>query len=140
MKDIGTIKEVYLNEAKKTKNGLTKKDIINLKKKSKKNNFNNPLIRYRQHSKKKPQINTNRIDNFETERKHARLERRKKSIRKKKNKNNKLSNKITFNMNNNIIKEYYCKELDGYQSDDELNYSNEFKIEEIPEIDISNYF
>ena len=45
-------------------------------------------------------------------------------------------------MNNNIIKEYYCKNIDGYESDNEQEeetHHNEFKIEEMPDIDISNY-
>lgn len=173
MKKVGTIKEVYLNLAQKTENGLTKKDIINIKKlkvnNSKKiilskknttnNEFNNPLIRYKQNrfSKKQTKNKKGKIKTkeqnihikkqLEKERKQERKNRRiKKSIRNKKKENNKLSKKIFFNMNNNITKEYECKNIDGYESDNEFEYnsdaiqnSHEFKIEEMPEIDLSNY-
>jgi len=173
MKKVGTIKEVYLNLAQKTENGLTKKDIINIKKlklnNSKKiilskkntnnNEFNNPLIRYKQNrfskkqkKNKKGKIKTKEQNIFikkqlDKERKQERKNRRiKKSIRNIKKENNKLSKKIFFNMNNNITKEYECKNIDGYESDNEFeNTSNntqdrhEFKIEEMPEIDLSNY-
>lgn len=166
MKNIGSFKEVYLNLAEKTKNGLTRKDIINIKKNTQKlnkkiilsktnNKFNNPLIRYKKTSnKKKNKFSKNKKENninsyktkLKMERQQQRINRRKKSMRKKTDKKQKLSSKISFNLNNNITKEYYCKQIDGYESDnenDDDNYdimpSKEFKIEEMPDIDISNY-
>ena len=143
-------KEVYLK--------LPETSLTNIKRSNKKKNiilrnkkFNNTLIRYKKNKKniKKTHIKKNKNTSYkkklDIERKQQRKNRRNKSIRKKHTYNKKLSSKISFNMDKNITKEYHCKQLNGYESDydnddnDDRTSNKEFKIEEMPEIDISNY-
>lgn len=176
MKRIGTREEVYLGLALKTAGGMTRPDIIKASKQNAKKKYlsrkistrmktNNPLVRYKKiKSAKKQQLRDSDIsqekkDKYINERKIARLLRRKKSQRRKLEQSKlgnkhkiKSSKKLSFNLENNIVKEYQCMNLeDNYYNynndDDELGYESDnespkspFKIEEMPDIDINDYF
>lgn len=167
MKRIGTREEVYLGLAHKTSGGMTRADIIKASKQNAKKKYiskkistrmktNNPLVNYKKiKSSKKQQlvdsdISSEKKQKYLNERKMARLLRRKQSKKNRlvKQKKNKLSNKkLSFNLKNNITKEYQCDNMDdinyelGYESDNETSSSSSpFKIEEMPDIDISDYF
>lgn len=181
MKKIGTRKEVYTGVALKTSGGMTRDDIIkSLNQKAKKIYLskkissrmkdNSPLVSYRKNkqSKKKEKnlekLNVSDIrDMLMRERKLQRIKRRKlKSLKSqndvKEDTKNK-SKKLSFALNKNKTKEYYCSNLNnenfssymndmndmnGYERDDEDdNYQSirrEFKIEEPPDIKLEDLF
>ena len=185
MKIIGTRKEVFYGLALKTQCGMSKKDIIKSsknkskkvfinKKKSSMLNENNPLITYRKKNKsKKIEKDLERLSVSDLkktllrERKLLRLKRRKlKSLKYKKINNKKeKTKKLSFALDKNKTKEFYCSSLNnncneykeedmfsstifsGYERDDEDNldyksttYQKELKIEEPPEISLDELF
>jgi hypothetical protein len=190
MKSIGTKKEVYLGNALKTSSGMTRADIIKTvkdkaikvyisKKISNKMKYKNPRIPYKKHTKKKEatlgKLNVSDLkERLIRERKLQRIKRRKlKSLKSTsvdkikgkgiKNKKTNRSNKLSFALNKNKIKEFYCAGLNekddtfsttsfnGYERDDEndedtdYRYNNQiekikFKIEEPPNISLDELF
>lgn len=192
MKRIGTRKEVYLGTALKTSGGMTRDDIIkSVKEKAKKiylskkissrMKYNSPLLSYRKYkqSKKKEcelgKLNVSDLkEKLIRERKLQRLKRRKlksqKSHKYLKEKKKHKSKKLSFALNKNKTKEFYCSRLNdendnddndedkfsttsfnGYErdnEDDEYNEHNnynlkekkEFKIEEPPDINLDELF
>jgi hypothetical protein len=187
MKRIGSRKEVYLGIALKTSGGMNRDDIIkSVKEKAKKIYLskkishrmknNSPLLSYRKHkkSKKKEYVlgKLNVSDLKETlirERKLQRIKRRKfksQKIQKYLKEKNNSRKKLSFALNKNKIKEFYCSKLNnnddedddkfsttsfnGYErddEDDEYNHNNnnqkgrkEFKIEEPPDINLDELF
>jgi hypothetical protein len=175
MKRIGTKKEVYLGIALKTLEGMVRDDIIKtVKEKSKKiylskNVYrklksNNPLIlnKKRNFTKKKNddigKLNVSDLkEKMNRERKLQRLKRRKLKSLKSKSKCKK-GKKLSFALNKNKTREFYCVGLNreddifstssfnGYERDDEgdddniKNEKGEFKIEELPNITLDELF
>ena len=184
MKKIGSRKEVYLGIALKTSGGMTRDDIIkSVKEKAKKIYLskkissrmknNSPLVFYRKTKKSKKKehelgkLNVSDLkEKLIRERKLQRIKRRKlkslKSQTDSKEKKHK-SKKLSFALNKNKTKEFYCASLDkeddiftstsynGYERDNEDdendNYNNynknekkEFKIEEPPDINLDELF
>lgn len=184
MKKIGSRKEVYLGVALKTSGGMTRDDIIkSVKEKAKKiylskkissrMKYNSPLLSYRKHKKSKKKeyelgkLNVSDLkEKLIRERKLQRLKRRKlksqKSHKNLKEKKKHKSKKLSFALNKNKTKEFYCPRLNnnddnddsysttsfnGYERDDEdeneYNSSRdkkEFKIESPPEISLEELF
>jgi len=192
MKSIGTKKEVYLGNALKTSSGMTREDIIKTvkekaikvyisKKISSRMKYKNPRIPYKKHTKKKEtdlgKLNASDLkERLIRERKLQRIKRRKlKSLKSTlgdkrkekgiKSKKNDKSKKLSFALNKNKIKEFYCDNLNeendafsttsftGYErdvddennEDDDDRYNNQrekpkFKIEEPPNISLDELF
>ena len=146
MKRIGTRKEVYLGIALKTSGGMTRNDIIKSvkekakqiylsKKISSRMKYNSPLFSYRKHkqSKKKEyelgKLNVSDLkEKLIRERKLQRLKRRKLKSQKShtylKEKKKHKSKKLSFALNKNKTKEFYCSKLNNdndNEDDDEQN-------------------
>uniref|UniRef100_A0A6C0EFE8 Uncharacterized protein n=1 Tax=viral metagenome TaxID=1070528 RepID=A0A6C0EFE8_9ZZZZ len=182
MKKIGSRKEVYLGIALKTSGGMTRDDIIKSVKDKAKNIYlskkissrmknNNPLVLYRKHKKSKKkgyelgQLNVSDLkEKLIRERQLHRIKRRKlKSLKSKRDlKIRHKSKKLSFALNKNKTKEFYCpslnreddmfstSSLNGYERDNEdedtendnynQNQKSEFKIEEPPDINLDELF
>lgn len=141
MKKIGTRKEVYLGVALKTSGGMTRDDIIkSVKEKAKKiylskkissrMKYNSPLLSYRKHKqskKKNDELGKFNVSDLKEklirERKLQRLKRRKLKSQKShtylKEKKKHKSKKLSFALNKNKTKEFYCSKL----NDDNDNYN-----------------
>jgi len=185
MKEIGSRKEVYVGIALKTSGGMTREDIIkSVKEKAKKlylskkissrMKYNSPLVLYRktkQSKKKQSDLGKLNVSDLKKmlsrERRLQRIKRRKlkslKSQKSLKEKNKDKSKKLSFALNKNKTKEFYCSRLNndddddsysttsfnGYERDDEDEDGNEynssrdkkeFKIEALPEISLEELF
>lgn len=131
-KKIGSREEVYNDLARKTSGGMKKNDII------------------KKHINKKNQNKTKYLSRKISERmkNNPNIKRKKRTIHNKignQNKTKKAHNyprlkskkNFSFNMSDNLVKDYYCPALNNIQVDNDIDETYNINIDDIEEIDLT---
>lgn len=128
MKKIGNREEVFKGIAEKTSGGLKKEDLKEKK-----------IGKKMKYISRKKSMKMKKENPFQNKNKNKKVKKNNKSIKKKK------KEKILFNLEDNKVQEYYCKEMD----DDEMfdttlfnqnqNQNNDdFEIKNIDDLNLDN--
>jgi hypothetical protein len=147
-------KHIQVSTLEKPEIVILKKNQNILSKRNRANNYNSNKLSKKKYISINIQDKKGKKEKYKGERVRERqlFKKKKRAYNslKKKKRNLIRSKKISFNMTDNKVKEYVCCGLgefqkttsfsDGYETDNEGEYSNKFEIREMPEINLDELF